>query len=65
MLYRVICIFAAWFIVVAVALAGEKVADDNKNLQGTWQAVGLEGSHVSCGTRLAIILRQLAEPHAP
>ena len=44
MFHRVPCICAACFFTTVIALAGEKSANDNKNLQGTWQAVDLEAN---------------------
>jgi uncharacterized protein (TIGR03067 family) len=44
MLHRVPCIFVACFFTAVIALADDKSANDAKNLQGTWQAVGLEAN---------------------
>jgi uncharacterized protein (TIGR03067 family) len=44
MLHRVLWVFAACFFTAVVALADDKSPNDAKNLQGTWQAVGLEGN---------------------
>ncbi len=44
MLHRIPCVFAACLLSTAIALAGDKSANDAKNLQGTWQAVYLEAN---------------------
>ena len=44
MLPRVLFIFTACLFTAVVALAGDKSANDAKNLQGTWQAVYLEAN---------------------
>lgn len=44
MLHRVLCIFAAFLFTAVIALADDKNSNDAKNLQGTWQAVDLEGN---------------------
>jgi uncharacterized protein (TIGR03067 family) len=44
MLHRVSGIVVACLLSTTIALAGDKRADDVKNLQGTWQAVYLEAN---------------------
>jgi uncharacterized protein (TIGR03067 family) len=44
MLARVLNILAICFFTAAVAIADDKTTVDNKTLQGTWQAVSLEGN---------------------
>jgi uncharacterized protein (TIGR03067 family) len=44
MLNRVLCIFIACLITTVIAVADDKSANDAKDLQGVWQAVGLEAN---------------------
>ena len=44
MSYRMLCVLAASLFTVTIVVADDKSADDAKNLQGTWQAIAIEGS---------------------
>ena len=44
MLHRMLCVIAACSFTAVIAFADDKSANDGKNLQGTWQAVGLEAN---------------------
>ena len=44
MLNRVLCIFTACLFTTVIAVADDKSANDAKDLQGVWQAVGLEAN---------------------
>jgi uncharacterized protein (TIGR03067 family) len=44
MLNRMLCVFAACSFAAVTALADDKSANDDKSLQGTWQAVYLEAN---------------------
>jgi uncharacterized protein (TIGR03067 family) len=44
MLNRMLCIFTACSFAAVIAVADDKSANDAKDLQGAWQAVGLEAN---------------------
>ena len=44
MCYRMLCVLAVSLFTAAIVVADDKSADDAKNLQGTWQAIAIEGN---------------------